>query len=146
MGDCLHQVHPAQVVPPDVSLDDVSHRGLADALEGLVGPLAVADLEFVPPGEGTMLDEQPADIVAGPWRAIEGVKRFVGDGGVSDQASQEVPDVRLADPGQPAIGTLHGLQCRGHGDQLRRDPSGLLAGKELVDVAARTQDQHRPAS
>jgi hypothetical protein len=52
------------VVPTDIALDDISHVGVLDPVEGLVGPLLIADLGLITSGECAVLDEESADVVA----------------------------------------------------------------------------------
>src|SRR5690349_406314 len=57
-------------------------------------------------GQRRVLDEQAAHVLAGARRG-EGVEHGVGDGRRAGQAGEELRDVGLSDPGQPAVGSFH---------------------------------------
>ena len=58
-----------------------------------------------------MLDEETPDVVGGSsgWELVE---RLVSQRGMASEFAQGMVDVRLADPRQPAVGSLHRAPAR----------------------------------
>jgi hypothetical protein len=106
VSDGVHRVHASLVMPADVALDDLAMVFAGHPGEGLAGPVLIADGELVTAGQRGVLDEQAAHVLAGARRG-EGVEHGVGDGHRAGQAGEELRDVGLSDPGQPAVGSFH---------------------------------------
>jgi hypothetical protein len=131
-ADGGHGVHAAQQMPADEPAHEVAVLSVGQPLQGLFAPGLVADASLVAPRKGAVLDQQPADVLAGGMgrRRVQGV---VSDGGPDGEFCQESLDVALVDPGQAAIGACHGFQGRGHRLQRRGHGAGLGAGQQPVD-------------
>jgi len=131
-ADGGHGVHAAQQMPADEPAHEVAVLSVGQPLQGLFAPGLEADASLVAPGQGTMLHQQPADVLAGGM-GRQRVQDVVSDRGPDGQSGQESPDMALVDPGQAAVGAGHGFQGRGNRLQLRGHGAGPGAGQEPVN-------------
>jgi hypothetical protein len=144
-GDFVHLVHPPQVMPADVTVDDVAVLMIFGPVDGICRPALEARAEFIAPGQNPALYEEAAIVFTGP-RVGQSVEGFAGDVWRDGEVSEKGCDMLLLDLGQAPVGPFHRFQrsCQwyqfvGHGT------GGLvwLASRSST-TSPRTQVQQRP--
>jgi len=100
-----------------------------EPVEGVVAPGGVPGEQFVAAWQRAVLDEEAADVVPGAGGG-QGVEGLVADGGGDGEVGEEGGDVGLVDPGQSAVGPVHGAQRRRYGHERGVHRRGVGVGEE----------------